>query len=72
MEISYARAAVKVIHSLDRPTKQRINRRNSGLRKRWRDCPKATLCRCPGVRACTVSVWEIGASCSRIRMKTRF
>lgn len=33
MEISYARAAVKVIHALDRPTKQRIKKAVEGLPK---------------------------------------
>ena len=31
MEISYARAAVKTINSLDRPTKQRIKKAVEGL-----------------------------------------
>ena len=33
MEISYARAAVKVINALDRPTKQRIKKAVEGLPK---------------------------------------
>ena len=33
MEISYSRAAVKVINALDRPTKQRIKKAAEGLPK---------------------------------------
>ena len=60
MEISYSKAAVKVINGMDRPTKQRIR---AAIEK----IPEGDIKPCKAARAAIGSVWAGGVSCFPIR-----